>query len=267
MRERFLVHRVFAIAFLGVQLASSCGRSGPGFPPPCGPGVERRDCYQAGPLPLACDPAESLRSSIARLGPSHVTTCTSWAEDPGVPAGAWVVSVDGSGPASSEELLEFVRHTEFGIQGANGANVGDCCVSAPEPCIKLAIERCTTPLDQVVARISQPARSGALAGKGFKVSVRMGNTAGRCTDAALDCAPIPSDSRSPRYHPDGDRYLRGEPPASHDCRTDGDCAPGGCGQLCQSWLAERSVTTCLDTGETVGAFCGCVRGECRWFWQ
>ena len=32
---------------IGVALLASCGHTGTGFPPPCGPGIDRSDCYRA----------------------------------------------------------------------------------------------------------------------------------------------------------------------------------------------------------------------------
>jgi len=262
LRGRWL--RRVAWSAVGSLLVASCTRSG-GFPPPCGPGVSRGDCYRSSPL-LPCDPAEEVSRSAARLGEGGVRMCTTLVD--GVPEQVWVASVGAAAPASREALTDALSRADWRVNGLSNLHVGECCAGRPELCIRFALERCTTPLDAVVTHVSKFLEADrALAKSGLALSVHFGAVGGRCPKA-VSCPPIAYDASAPRYDANRTRYLAsGVTPSLHECQTDGDCVRGGCGQTCDSWLTPRHVSTCQESGENQGKFCGCVSGECRWFEQ
>ena len=85
-------------------------------------------------------------------------------------------------------------------------------------------------------------------------------------DPPAETPPAPGADRAPAVspdHPDHDRVEGVSFP--NDCGGDQDCHVGGCSaEVCS---AEEGVnSTCIGKDwPSVGASCGCVSGECRWY--
>jgi len=52
-----------------------------------------------------------------------------------------------------------------------------------------------------------------------------------------------------------------------ECAHDGECVLNGCGQYCSSYDDLRFISTCECYPGLSPAYCGCVGGRCRWFYQ
>lgn len=89
----------------------------------------------------------------------------------------------------------------------------------------------------------------------------------RCAADDPACVPLAYD-RGTSWTPRGDRRPGPLPQYSGgECRHDGDCVVGGCGNHCMSWDhgGAHEGATCEGYSFREPVFCGCVDARCAWF--
>lgn len=269
-----LLTRLLVSAATFCSTAICCSSHFRAFPPPCGAGVTRSDCYRSEPE-SGCNVRKWVESSIARLGESRVARCTvALARST---ESSLVVSIPGTREISGDEQWKLVQIVRSSMQHAPGninADIGFCCTPGSEGCITIRMDRCVTPLNDVVKRVVALRESSpALRGASFRLSFRLDRVGGnRCADPTVPCYPLPYEhENAAKYNPDGSRYLHSENeppnPSTHECETDGDCVPGGCGNSCDSLREQSHVGTCEGRPSLRQSYCGCVMSQCRWFEQ
>ncbi|MFO0557437.1 MAG: hypothetical protein U0269_05410 [Polyangiales bacterium] len=228
----------------------------------------------------------SFRLDFARPAPSApAQTDPSAAVDPD--AGASAPQPEPVAPPAEESADQLVARTEairvalVREHAAESTGVGVCATAPGETlpsgaaCVRVDVRDQSARPDVIAQRFAEVARAGSAALRlSFEFQPRMG---ARCAANDPDCAPLVGNGVCPEaigIRPGGGRTAistavnagvdlrRYE---SGSCRSDGDCAIGGCGQHCVAAGTASFASTCEGIEALEAAACGCVRGRCRWF--
>lgn len=249
-----------------VLSALACGPTLPTAAPPCGPNVSRPDCYRGSRVPIQCDPRKWIDDAVERS--ALLSKCEKG-------EGPFIAEVDGTSDATNAQLEAFIRDADFfSIAGVARVRRHRCCWYGPRSgdCLTLEVQRCKTPLDEIVLRVQSMARAHPqLTNRRFDIALSVrGSQRPRCSRDDPSCLPLPYGAKDPpHYDPNASRIYDDQPERilEGECAHDGDCHVAGCGGLCASWIWQTGAMTCEGKPHLHESFCGCVQGRCRWFEQ
>lgn len=197
------------------------------------------------------------------------------------PHSAFVSS--GSSDLDDDAVAGFHRRYSDEISAIPGVGyqaLGLCCIpgvpAAAEQysgaCIVIGLQRCTTPIADVVRRVADLLESAGIRDRRLGIAVQLSALKRpRCPADDPECLPVAY--RDARYRPDAPRVPTHRatphvaPLSGGACARDGECLVTGCGNHCVVWSEASFGAICPTYDALENSQCGCVEGLCTWFEQ
>ena len=175
---------------------------------------------------------------------------------------------DGKRELTDSQLLDL-RNMLIAL-GSTSAGIGGvgCPPAAPHSGVVMWVdERTVTPAasaERLSAFVSR-----ADGNPSVRVRVTILSAPGpRCAADDPACGPLPYEAacvERTHYDPRGKRTIVEGSSTTGQCKHDGECVVGGCGNACAPAAAIGREGTCEEHIGWDDVYCGCVKTACVWF--